>query len=551
MTLNIQKSLKTSFISLSILLLLWSLTTPNNFLPWLRAESQFSSTLGLLLLVIAHLKEKTTRTSNLFGIGLFFLIPFLVFIHQAITGTINALFISIFLHFILIYWSAAIGFFLGSTNIQKINKKLIPFLLLSAIVLLGTTSILQWINAKTWLDNHIPILGSLILPTTSLERPISNLGQPNNFGTLLIWGAAALTFLQSSKNRGMSKSSEIFIVLIGFLIASTQSRTALLNLLILNIFFIVLPFSSIWKKNFLLLALSTVAFLLINPHLHSILCIGECEQTQTNVFSRGSSLRIPTWNFFLMDVFPKHPLGLGLDGITHAQFLHAESFPFVHDQLFTGTHNIIIDIAICFGIPGLILATIILLKWINRIKFEPKNEEMALYATILASFFIHALLEIPHFHGFLLWIPSFSAGALFSMKSSRNSCITPNRTASFIAIGAAIFSLAYIYNYFDIQYSWTSSLNSKSLITINMTKEKDYIYSQYMTSLKILKNSREIDSDTVFEFAKRKPYYPYMNGSANILESRGHFNEATLLREKCQKIHPKELCHRPNDLKID
>ncbi len=543
MTLNIQKSLKTSFISLAILLLLWSLTTPNNFLPWLRAESQFSSTLGLLLLVIAHLKHKTTRTSNLFGIGLFFLIPSLVFIHQASTGKINAFFISIFLQFLLIYWCAAIGFFLGSTNTQQINKKLIPFLLLSAIVLLGTTSILQWINAKTWLDNHLPTLGSLILSTTSLERPISNLGQPNNFGTLLIWGAAALTFLQSSKNKGMSKLSAIFIVLIGFLIASTQSRTALLNLLILNILFIVLPFRRIWKKHFILLALSTVGFLLINPHLHSILCIGECEQIQTNVFSRGSSLRIPTWNFFLKDVFPKHPLGLGLDGITHAQFLHAESFPFVHDQLFTGAHNIIIDVIICFGIPGLALATIITIKWINRIKFDPKNEEMILHATILTCFFIHALLEIPHFHGFLLWIPSFSVGALFSIKSSENNYITPNKSTSFIATGAAILSLTYIYNYFDIQYSWTTSLNSESLITINMTKEKEYIYNQYITPLKILKNSKEVDADTIFEFAKRKPYYPYMKGSANILESRGRFLEAKILREKCQKIHPKELCY--------
>ncbi len=75
-----------------------------------------------------------------------------------------------------------------------------------------------------------------------------------------------------------------------------------------------------------------------------------------------------------------------------------------------------------------------------------------------------------------------------------------------------------------------------------MTEQKEYIYNQYITPLKILKNSKEIDADTIFEFSKRKPYYPYMAGSANILESKGHFAEAIILREKCQKIQPRELC---------
>lgn len=253
-------------------------------------------------------------------------------------------------------------------------------------------------------------LGTLLMSLPPGSRLSGNLGQPNQMATLLVWGLLALWWAHL---RGHLQGRLLW--LLGALllagVAMTQSRAGMLQLLLL-------AGAAVWfrqplraREYAVALGALGVWFVLVAlawAPLNEALRPGHVATLQERL---APGTRLLHWRLLLDAVAAQPWFGWGWNQIVHAQGQLAPLHPASHEVLEYG-HNILLDLVLWNGAPIGILAGLAILAWGIRQFRLACSAERVLVLLVVAVFFVHAMVELPH--GYLLFLlpVGLMAGAL-------------------------------------------------------------------------------------------------------------------------------------------
>ena len=283
-------------------------------------------------------------------------------------------------------------------------------------------------------------------------RPYANLGQPNQLGTLLIWGLLACTWAFQTQRIGAFGA----VLMAGFLligVALTQSRTAWLGLAFL------VAGSWLWRRLWRTPAMPWVVtglflfFWASHPLLHllrELLGLG----AESEYFRQGpqGDLRFSAWRM-LVSAALEHPwLGYGWTTIARAQLEVAQRFPALYPT-FGYSHNLFLDLILWLGIPLGLFFSVALVTWFVGIVLRVVDAKDAVLVMCLGAVGIHAMLEFPLAYAYLL-LPAGAMAGVLNRRYGGRVWATPRWSFFLIWLLAAFAVVIVIRDYFRIESSF-------------------------------------------------------------------------------------------------
>jgi hypothetical protein len=241
---------------------------------------------------------------------------------------------------------------------------------------------------------------------------IGNLSQPNQTGTLILWAIIVLLYFYKlfCKSECLPKmrwvfgvGAVFFVLLLAIGVALTQSRTALLNMVLIA--FVVVAcrvrFDLRTHALFVLAFLTVVIVTVGLPYFKSVF-LGIEDASIMGGKTFADRPRLIAYGVFLNAVLNEWALGYGVGGVVAANLENMLPGNAVN-MYFGHSHNIFVDMLIWFGVPlGLFLGAFVIQRlWRMAMQVET-DAEMAILGMFLVIF-VHAQLEYPlHYAYFLI-----------------------------------------------------------------------------------------------------------------------------------------------------
>tara|TARA_R110001599_G_scaffold64023_3_gene179024 strand:- start:650167 stop:651903 length:1737 start_codon:yes stop_codon:yes gene_type:complete len=382
---------------------------PNHYRPWMSFQSDAWVALTCLIGVVALLVR---RKGPVPWHGLAILSAFLLFIvwaqylcgliTMAGTAWVSSAYILGFMLALLAgaRWEA--------DSPSQLADALFVAIGLAAIISVGL-QLHQWLG----LDGL-----ELLTMSFSTSRPYANFGQPNQLGTLLLWGviAAAWGWTRRRIGNGVALLMAVYLL---FGLALTGSRTAWIGVLIL------LVTSWLWRHCW---RDKRMAWCMTGLAMYFFLCVvavGRLKQLldtavgvvganpllADRVIQMSSNARLSAWRELIYAVW-RHPwYGYGWNQTALAQMSVAENHPAL-SGVFTYSHNLFLDLLLWCGIPLGALISIGLLMWLWRRVSSVRNAECALLILFVLVIANHAMLELPLYFAYFLLPVGLAIGVL-------------------------------------------------------------------------------------------------------------------------------------------
>lgn len=258
-------------------------------------------------------------------------------------------------------------------------------------------------------------------------RATANLGQPNQLGTLLIWGLLALAWGQVRQRIGptVALGAAAFLFL-G--IAMTGSRTAWVGLLL------VFAAAWAWRRHWphrhtpWALAALGVWFVLcvggVGPLLQWILGGGVASDVEDIVRISGE-VRPTIWALFLDASLQRPWFGYGWGQVSLAFMEVATAHPTLQVH-FSHSHNLFLDLILWCGWPLGLAFSAFLLWWLLQGAWRVASAQDALLFLLVLVVANHAMLELPLHHAYFLLPVGLVMGAL-EMRQRRRPVWRPGR----------------------------------------------------------------------------------------------------------------------------
>lgn len=430
-----------------VLSLTWIL--PNHYPPWGSFHSDALIAVSFLVMS-AFLTIRTNRPVQLNFLTLIIASLILVLCLQLAFGIFS------FNGQFWISFAYLLGFFLAIVtgqewleSYEKLSIALFAAFGLSAVFSVN-------LQLQTWLkliDTGIFDLWSMGL---SGERPYANLGQPNQLGTLLLWGllASGWAFI-NLKIRGSVAILMACFLLVG--IALTQSRTAWLGLT-----FIVAT-TWFWKrlwpsKRAPWVVTALFIFFWFCPSL--LKSLEEILFLSTGAtFFRGElqgDLRLTAWRLFINAALERPWFGYGLTEVGQAQLAVSADFSPLFST-FGHSHNLFLDLVLWLGIPlGLLFSGVLIWWFLSCIKLV-SNPKDAILLMLLGVIGIHAMLELPLHYAYFLLPTGLVMGVLNQRLGIKPVLIIPRWTLVVVWVAAALMLTGIIRDYFRIEASFQAA----------------------------------------------------------------------------------------------
>lgn len=258
-------------------------------------------------------------------------------------------------------------------------------------------------------------------------RPYANLGQPNQLGTLLLWGLLACGWGYVTR-----KITPYFGVLIAcyllFGIGLTQSRTAWLGLAI--IFVAAWGWRKLWpspKAPWVIAALGLYfifLWLVVLPWLANVFRL---TAPSDFVGRMQGETRPAIWQLFIDAILERPWFGYGFRDTTAAQLEVALN----HDALsgmFAHSHNLILDLILWCGIPIGISVSVFLLWWFVKAVRSIADIKDLLLLAFIALVANHAMMELPLHHAYFLLPTGLVMGVISARQNHQVVAFTSRRT---------------------------------------------------------------------------------------------------------------------------
>lgn len=413
-----------------------------------------------------------------------------------------------FLTFILIgYFAFIIG--TSSENSNFISYTAIT--LIAAGLVSVIVGIYQWLGKATGQGWQL----GLVLPWDGGTRVGSNIGQANNFGTLMVICLWATYYLKYRIN-SFSRLNLILLVIawvVGIYISG--SRTALLNIIIaIPLAFTVTYFRKLDKPYPVLLPL--VIYFLVHITVQTYnswfegSLIGEIRSLTHD------PARIKLWQFGWEMLKEHWTWGAGNGNIPRLYLESSINYGSLGETIPTHVHNTPLNELIAHGIifGSLLIGFFIFLFW-KAIKSTQSSPDLWLLM-IVAGISIHAMLEYPLNYGFFFWLYCLLLGSLIPTTSRNlNFSITIPKSVS---VTTSIVSLAIAgwvwHHYSNLETLYTKSRNhsvSVEEITAFRNSPGGYIFPSLSARLlwgvyRVSPDIKATEWEDLSETAKDHPY---------------------------------------------
>lgn len=249
-------------------------------------------------------------------------------------------------------------------------------------------------------------------------RPFANFGQPNQLGTLILWGMLALGW---GTLRGYIRLSIFFagLIYLMFGLALTASRTAWVGVIL--ILFAVWYWRNLWpwrsaSWTALMLTVCFFAFVWVVPILSEHLLLSSKEGRLEALARLSAETRPQIWALFIDAVLERPWFGYGVNQVAAAQLTVGANHSPV-GILFSHSHNLFLDLFLWFGLPiGLIISSAILI-WLWRVFRSVGDAYGALLLLLILVIGNHAMLELPLHYAYFLLPTGLVIGALDNRSS--------------------------------------------------------------------------------------------------------------------------------------
>lgn len=248
------------------------------------------------------------------------------------------------------------------------------------------------------------------------DRPFANLGQPNQLGTLLLWGLLAGAWGWRREHIGGWIVTFLAIYLL-FGVALTGSRTAWISVALL------VAASWFWRR---LWSNTRLVWVVSGLALYFVVCvlvmgwrrIGSPGVELNDLARMSSEIRPLAWAVFL-DAAWQHPFfGYGWNQTTLAQLAVATEHLSL-GGVFSYSHNLFLDLVLWCGIPLGLMVSAALLWWFWKRLRAVKNAESAILVLFLLVIAVHSMLELPLFYAYFLLPVGMVMGALNTRLGAR------------------------------------------------------------------------------------------------------------------------------------
>lgn len=443
-------------------------------------------------------------------------------------------------------------------RLERQQQRLLPVLLLTVLLASSLTALvgLLWLLASPVLAN----MQQWLVEFPAGARWGGNLNQPNNTGTLLIWGMIAAQWWCRPAAEGISAQSWRsgfwlvlpLVILLGLASALVQSRTATLNLLLLGVAALLLH-QRLGSKMRILLALGLLS------HLAGLLGLPLLQSADSLEVHGGrglsSSLRLEVWRDFLTAAIERPWLGWGLGGTSAAFMVHAD--PAVgYGMYFAHTHNLFIDLLIWFGLPlGGLLIVLIVMQLLRAVShFDADN---AVPLALCMTLFVHALLELPHNYAYFL-VPVAIAWANAETRQSVGRPLFSVPAWSLGAVAALVLTPLFFFlanDYLDqeaqlrhAKLEWAIKGYASPPTPAPYGLLPDLEDLNYFARRKPENPLTPDESDRLQRVLSMYPSRSILSVSISMFENSGHISRAEYWKERACAVYRGEFCTNRPDL---
>lgn len=341
----------------------------------------------------------------------------------------------------LLFYNIAV--FNSGNSIKRDNLlKCILLVIIIASVVSNFIVIYQWLGYA----NNDLITNIWIYPASG-ARLSANLAQPNHLATLLVLGICA-TFYFSEKTDDILIAL-IFILISSFCIFLTYSRTSYISLLFVAIYY---SYLMRFEKKYILLSFSPIIFLFLISQTFT-LWKDISPLPYSAVGDRGlESGRYLLWSMAWDGIKDKFWFGYGPGNIIgmYKQILPTH-LSFSEGSVPSSSHNLILDLALFFGVPFALIFSLVLIKILFN-AFNRRGGEVFGYAYLaVIPIFTHSMLEYPENYAYFLLPLSLFLGIANPFKDSEKSNIKKSVFFYFAYIVISFVTVCSIFNFYTIE----------------------------------------------------------------------------------------------------
>ncbi|WP_394789160.1 Wzy polymerase domain-containing protein [Rhodoferax sp.] len=376
-------------------------------------------------------------------------------------------------------------------------------------------------------------------------RPAANLGQPNQLATLLLWGLMACAW---GVLRQKIRPTYAVLMALGLLfgLALTQSRIAMIATLIIML--ASWGWRRLWNSRRVpqvvtLLFLYFAVCVYSLQYLSDLLDLG-LQIRSASLGGESTHLRLQAYSLFL-DAVWQHPWwGYGWNQVAAAQLSVAQNHPNM-TSFFIQSHNLFLDLVLWCGIPigGGISAYVMI--WFFRCIKRVVTAEDAILVVFVLAVGLHAMVELPLHHAYLL-LPT---GLVMGMLSQRQKHPVVLKTGRGVIIGlwfaASILLAVIIRDYLNVDASFrTYRLEVAHVGKLPPGEPPDVLilddlYEFILNARTDVKTGMDDAAlEKLFHITTRFPSTSNMFNYAKALALSGKPAEATAWIEKMQHVLP-------------
>lgn len=261
----------------------------------------------------------------------------------------------------------------------------------------------QWLQVE-------PHLGGWIMDGRMDTRPAGNMGQPNQSATLLVMSSVAAAIL-CRYGYFRLPFLVLLLTLLGWTTILTQSRTALLSVLVVAVLYWwwAADEPARWRERFKvvlwLMALAGAAW----GFQQLTWTVSKAGIGANNMVA--ASGRPLLWEQLSAGLMESPWWGYGWLQVSTAQQAGALSVSGIEQTNYA--HNAVLDLFIFTGLPVGFLVLTIAIWWLaQRIAVIRASPEACMAGFLLVPFLVHSMLELPHAYSFFLLLAGVLLGGM-------------------------------------------------------------------------------------------------------------------------------------------
>jgi O-antigen ligase len=270
-----------------------------------------------------------------------------------------------------------------------------------------------------------------IARTGYLGRAAGNFAQPNHAALLFVMGLASAVYLLQQARLGKAVTA-ILLLLLATGLAMTQSRAGLLAVWVLSVFWACCHTQAAGRRG----AVAAIGYALLAwgcfqawPRVAAALWMQAPEAV--NLTSSG---RIGMWTQLLDAVQLRPWLGWGVAQVPAAQNAIANRFSEVLPA--TYSHSVLLDLALWFGLPVLILSLYLAVSWAIGRRRAVRGHAACYCAALALALVTQSLMEFPYAYAYFI-VPVFFALGVFEAHSGLGRGLRITRAQASVALTAA------------------------------------------------------------------------------------------------------------------